>query len=301
MAIQQELWLDTIVDNLFADDSFLIKSVDLSAFVNGKTCHIPNAGATPGVSKNRSTLPSTVTKRTDTDGTFNINEFTTDPILIPKSDEIQLSYDKRSSVVRGSQGKLRNAVAEDILYGWLTGVAVDIPTTGGPTAITSPAHTPSATGTRKAMSRAEVLSVSTKMNQDDIPSTDRYMLLDAVMYNQLLSDMTEADKLMLVASANSQKGIIGQLYGINLMMRSRVAVAAVATLKDWAVAGAATDNAIGVAWHQDSVCRAMGDHKAFANEDDATYYGSICSFLILAGGSQFRGDKKGIYRIIQAA
>ena len=46
MAIQKELWQNTIIEGLFADNSFMSKAVNDDSYVNqGKKVHIPNAGA----------------------------------------------------------------------------------------------------------------------------------------------------------------------------------------------------------------------------------------------------------------
>ena len=50
MALQKEIWLNSIVEGLFADNSFLSKSFSADAFVYaGKSVHIPNAGGNPKV------------------------------------------------------------------------------------------------------------------------------------------------------------------------------------------------------------------------------------------------------------
>ena len=114
----------------------------------------------------------------------------------------------------------------------------------------------------------------TKFNNDDIPQEGRYLLLDAQMYSQLLNSLTENENTAFLASADAQNGILGKLFSFNIMMRSRAALYTAAKApKTWSTAGAATDLAAGLAWHEQSVCRALGEVKAFENEGDATYYG----------------------------
>lgn len=298
MALQTEIWLRHLVENLFSDNSAVSKSISLDAFANNKTVHIPNAGAAPAVKMNRSTFPASIVGRSDTDGNFSLQSFTTDPILVPNVDNIQLSYDKRQSVIGNSRNVLVDTIAEYVLGEWMKEKGVALPTTGSAVL----GHLPTATGNRKAMTRADVLTVANKFNADNIPSDGRFLLLDAYMYAQLLQDLSEADKANFVASANAQQGTLGMLYGFNLMMRSRVGKAnGAGAQQDWGVAGAAGDKAIALAWHRDSVCRAQGQHVLFAQEKDPTYYGDIISIEALAGGSKFRGDKKGIVTLVQEA
>lgn len=297
MAIEREVWLGHIVDNLFSDNSPITKSIDLTAFVQGKTCHIPNAGLLPGVVRNRSEFPGTVKKRTDTVSSFSLISFTTDPMLIPDNEKVQLSYDKRESVLRASKMQLQEAITDAILKQWLAEKGADISTTGAAT----PAHTPSATGNRKKLTRQDIRAAMTQMNKDNIPSSDRYLLLDAEMYDQLMEDLSETDKRMFDASANAQSGVLGNLFGFSVMMRAKVGVSATGgEQKDLSASGEATDLATALAWHEGSVCRANGEPQAFVSENDPQYYGDIMSFEALAAGAKYRADKKGIIRIIQA-
>lgn len=116
MAIQKEIWMAAIVEGLFASNSFLSKAFNADEYVNnGKIVHIPNAGAASGTKKNRTELPAKVTKRTDIDVTFPLDEYTTDPVLIPNADTVELSYDKRESVLRNDKLKLQDDVALDFI------------------------------------------------------------------------------------------------------------------------------------------------------------------------------------------
>src|SRR6056297_2189096 len=50
MAIQKEIWINSLVENLFADNQFMSKAFNADEFVNsGRTVHIPNAGSPSGV------------------------------------------------------------------------------------------------------------------------------------------------------------------------------------------------------------------------------------------------------------
>lgn len=101
MAIQREIWLNAIVEGLFASNSFMSKAFNADEYVNaGKTVHIPQAGRASIVVKNRKKKPADVGEREDADLTFALDEFTTDPITIPHAETVELSYDKRESVLR---------------------------------------------------------------------------------------------------------------------------------------------------------------------------------------------------------
>ena len=80
MALQVEIWVKSIIEGLFANNTFAARSVDHSEFVNEKTVHVPNAGAAPNVEKNRTVFPANVTERKDVDLTYQMDEFTVDPV-----------------------------------------------------------------------------------------------------------------------------------------------------------------------------------------------------------------------------
>lgn len=298
MALNVEIWIRSIVEKFWPNNSFVLQSVDHSDYVNGKTVHVPNAGAGAGITKNRSSYPAEVGSRTDYDLTYDIDKFEADPLLSQNLEEVELSYDKRTSMLQQSKENLRQAVIEDILHNWAKGVTNKITTDGS----AEDAHIPSATGKRKAMTKATVMEVKKKMDLDDVPAEGRCMLLDSVMYNQLLASLTDAEVVNFLAGANPETGVIGKYLGFEFYERSRaLKTAAGGTLKDWGKSEAATDNAAGLAWQKGCVSRAMGEVVAFENTKDATYYGDVFSFGMRAGGSPIRHDKKGVVLIYQAS
>ena len=299
MAIQKEIWLAAIVEGLFAQNSFLSKAFNADEFVlAGKKVYIPNAGAASGVSKNRTELPAAVTKRTDTAIDFSLDEYTTNPIHIPNADTVELSYNKRESVLRQDKLALQDEVALDFIYKWSPALGKCLRTTGSAVA----AHTPDGTGNRKAFTKADVLAAMTRFNQENIAQEGRYMMLDAVMYSQLLNDLTANENSAFLASADAQRGVVGRLHSFEIMMRANCALYTTAGVpKLWSAAAVATDNAAALAWHELSVCRALGEVVAFEKTGDPTYYGDIYSFLVRAGGRPMRSDGKGLLCIIQDA
>lgn len=296
MAVQKEIWQRTIIEGLFADNTFLSKAVNDDMYVNeGKKVHIPNAGAPSGVVLNRSELPATAQKRTDLDVDYTLNELTTNPIIIPYADMVELSYNKRNSVIDQDRKQIIFTAAEALLKAWLPAAANRVPTTGQGV----PAWTPSATGLRKKITPADVAALQLRMNADNVPQTDRYLLLDANMYQQLLDGMTQTQAIGFFQAADVKRGVMGMLYGFEVMVRSTVyRFAADGTIKDITAAGAATDLAGGLAWQRDSLSRALGEVIMFDRVDDPLYYGDVYSFLVRVGGAIRRYDKKGVYAIV---
>lgn len=296
MAINQEIWVKELVDNFWPDNSFVMRSTDHSAYVNGKKVHVPNAAGASGVTKNRSSYPASVSKRADTDLEYSLDIYEVDPMVVRDLEAVELSYDLRSSVMANNKMQLQNAVIEGILRAWVPSGVTAVATDGA----TEAAHIPTATGNRKGMTKATVLAVKKQMDKDDVPAEGRCMLLDAVMYNQLLGTMTDAEVVNFVAGADVASGVIGRYMGFDIYMRSKVLKTTnTGAIKEWSASAAATDSAAGLAWQTGCVSRAMGEVSAYESLKDATYYGDVLSFGMRAGGASVRNDKKGVILIYQ--
>ena len=302
MALNISIWQNTLVENFYPDNSFAIKSVDDSAYVKARKVIIPGAGKPSNVKRNRTVKPATVNTRTDNALEYEIDELTTDPIYIPDIDTVELSYDKRSSIISNDRTQLQNEAHVNLLERWGSGVPTTnvLLTTG---TVECAAHTSeTATGKRKCITKNDLLAIMKRMDADNVPEAGRYILLDAYMYADLLADLTESDKWMLQNSANAQKGIVGNLWGLNVMKRSKVLrVKSDKTLLSWDEDAVAGELAAALAWQEQSVSRALGEVKMFNSENNPMYYGDIYSFLLRTGGSVRRYDKKGIYLLAEAA
>lgn len=301
MAIQKEIWLNDIVANIFESNPHLGYAVNADQFVlQGKVVHIPNAGGKPGVVKNRTTLPASVTQRTDVDITFPLDEYTTDPILIPNADEYELSYDKRASVMGEQSSALSELVGKWFFRYWAPSAASSIIRTSGADVS---AHV--GTGNRKKLTVADVKRAKLLLDRAGIPADGRVIALDADLYDQFTDELTASQYRDFSQAYDAAKGVVGQLFGFTFLApRSSVLVytnAATPAPKDPGATGANSDNAAALIWHRDSVIRAMGENEFFENERDATYYGSIYSALVRAGGRIRRNDAKGVIAIVQEA
>lgn len=301
MAIQVEIWEKDIVEGLFADNAFLNFAYNADQYVlQGKVVHIPQAGASAGTTVNRSELPATVTQRTDVDITYAIDEITSDPVLIPNADTVELSYNKRTSVTEQMRKTMYEVSALNMLYRWAPSLGDRMIRTTGSAV---PAHLPSATGSRNALTLADVKKAQKQFNKDNVPSAERYLMVDAEMYDQLTNDMTANQNRDFLAAYDEKNGILGRIYGFNVIMRSQVmryTNAATPAKKAWSATGAATDNAAAICWQKQSVERALGDVKFFEKLGDPQYYGDIYSALIRLGGRIRRNDNIGVLAIVQA-
>lgn len=303
MAILTEVWARDIKEKLFPDDSFVMQSFSDDMWVNNKTVHRPQAGALPGVVINRSTYPGTLVRRPDADNSYNMDEVTTDPTHIPDIEEVEVSYAKRQSVLKGHIDALNLNIANQIAYRWLpSGASNILRTTGGNTA----ANTPGATGLRKKLTLADLFAAKTLFDDMEVPTEGRHILIPASMFNILTSD----EKQILMSSdfrgdATIKDGIYSNILTFNIHVRGRNNVprynnAGTPVAITPQTPGAATDNACALIWHKDFVAKAKGAVKVFSNIDDPVLYGSAFSALARCGGQKMYTDQTGVLAIVEA-
>lgn len=299
MAVNKEIWVDYIIGNLFKNNEFLNYAIDESQYVlQGSVVHIPQAGSPSGVKRNRKNLPATVTLRSDSDITYVLDEFTTDPRLIRDAEKVELSYDKIASVLSEDMMYLRQIIAEWMLYKWAPRVFINA--SGTATA----AHITGATGNRTTLTLQDLINAKVQMNKDDVPFEERFALIDTTMMNQLSADLKATSTRDYSVVYDPATGNIKKLEGFTLIERSSALVTSTGTSgviysPDDAIA--ATACGVALCWQKASVAKALGDVKMFDEVDSPTYYGDLYSFLSRMGGRVRRADNKGILGIRQVA
>jgi Phage capsid protein len=301
MGLERELWIATIMEELFKDNEFMNYALNDDDYVlAGKIVHLPQAGAASGVEKNRTTLPATIVRRADSDITYVLDEYTSNPILVTNLETIQYSYNKRESVLRQDMDNLKQAVAEWLLRSWAPSAGGSILRTTG-AAVTGMA--PSATGNRKGLTKEDLKKARLLMNKQNVPKSNRKALIPSDQMDFLLSDpdLLKRDSSM---ELDLKGGVVTRLYGFDLIERSSGLIynnAGTPVAKDPGAAEAATDNQGTLCWHPNFVRRAKGAIDFFERIGDPTYYGDIFSMLIMMGGRIARADQKGIVSIVEAA
>lgn len=305
MAIQKELWARDLAENIAPDNSAVLRSIDDSDYLEGRTVHLPQSGALPTVVVNRTSLPASTTTRTDTTVTYNIDEYTTDPVVLQNTERVEVSYDKRMSLLRDHVDAIQTRVAVGLLNTWAPNAAgLLVRTTGGLRPITVTGQT----GTRKAMTAAEFKEARRLMDRADVPKDNRLALLSADHYADLIGDV-ELAKMLNNAPLDLPSGAVGRLYGFDVYVRSSTLIydnAGTPQKKAVGAAVVATDNAASLFWHPSFVRRAFGNAmnggvEVFERERDPQFYGDVFSALVRAGGRARYTDGRGVVAVMEAA
>lgn len=301
MAVNVEMWRPDIVEALFKANPHARHAFDADEYVvGGAIVHIPQSGGGTTVERNRAVLPAPIVKRMDDTIVYPLDEYTTDPRLITDIDKKELSYDKRMSVITEETGALMEFVGDDLAYKW----AKDLPSTskflstGGAAAGTAPG----AAGNRKILTEGDLRKARALLSSQNVPKEGRYMMLSPNVLDHLMSD--NSLKYAFQQVVDLPEGVIGRLYGFNIIERSSVVVQGAGglsgTVKLPEAASATDDDDCVLFWQQSMVERAMGTVTIFDNPNRAEYYGDIVSFLIRMGGRNRRKDNKGVGLIVLA-
>lgn len=305
MALNTQVWTSDIKEKLFPSNSFMNLAINDDLFVENNRVNLANAGELPGVKRNRTTLPAAVVRRPDVDLGYDLDEFTSDPTLITNIDEVEVAYNKRQSVLKGHVDKLNLDIANWLLYHWLPTQSANIVRTTGATG--RPAFVTGATGNRKPLILDNVMSAKNIADDMDLPEDGRVLLMPATMYNELvLSEKASLTQLQSTGEAVVKSGMLEMLLGFRIIRRGKLNVpsytnAGTPVPRTPDAAALAAANAAALIWHPDFVRRALGMVKVFANEDDATMYGSVFSALVRASGQKAYSDETGVISIVETA
>ena len=307
MALIKEIWVSDVQEALNRNADFLPFSVDHSAYIAFGTVHVPQSGSNPTVVKNPATFPLAISERTDTDRTYALNQFALEPTLISNLDELQISYDKRQSVLGQQITTLTQRIGDEVAISWSATGAANIVGTTGSAVATSLA--PGATGTRKAVTLADIASLASKLDKDNVPRQNRKLLMSTDMFWELfqISDVIRASYNGFQNQPNVlANGIVAMLYGFEIMMRPVVSVYAntVTTPKAFGAATATTDNLACIAFHSTTVARALGSMTPLYDSGSngngkPEYLGSIFNMEVMLGSAILRADMKGVAALVQ--
>ena len=304
MAIQKEVWVQDIQDILFqTNNQFLRQSVNHDPFVTNKTVHIPQSGSLAAAVKNRSVFPASIQERTDTDLTYDLDDFTTDPVRIGNIDEIQTSYLKRRSVMLHHNNILRDIIAIEGIFNWASDTAANQVRTTGSTSTTN--LPPSATGSRKKLTVADLAEVAKAFDNQNAPEEGRFLMLPSAMYYEVftINDLIKSD---IIGELTLPKAALKKVLGLNIMKRSDAQAviydnSGTPVKQAIGSAGSANDNFGAIGWHMDFVSTAMGAISVFEEVQSPTLYGDVISSQVLIKSRILRTDEAGIVTLIQAA
>ncbi len=261
--VQKELWTDILMEGYYPKDDFLSWSRDLSEFVEYNTINLAEAGADPNLLIDNNTYPISVSQRTDTPKSIVLRTLDTDSTLVRNIEEMESSYSKMESVVRGHRNTLRKGSIQLACHFW----APQENTTFTPVI----AATGELVGGRRKLTFEDVLDIRAKLVQIDAD-------LDA--FAMTLNPLHEAD--LMAQDMKLYKDMItsGKLWGLRLFVNSQTPRFNATTGKKVAFQAVAadTDTISSFLWSKDEVMRADGDIDMFAKLKDPDTKADVINF-----------------------
>ena len=303
MAVNREIWLNYIAENLFEDNPHLDKCIDNSAGVNGYTVHIPSAGTAATVTRNNTSYPVAVTERSDNDAYYTIDSFQIGPIRLDNADQYELSYDKMRSVMNDFMMGLREEIGTWLNYKWAASASAYIVRTTGNALSTNLANS-TATGTRKVLLAYDLMMAAKALDDIPVPAQNRWAMLDTTMYYELLNDLKFGEFRRTVEEADLKRGIIPELFGFGILKRPTIFTytnASTPVVKAPGAAAATSDNRAAICWQADMVEKAMGSIDWWDTESAEHFTKDLIAAEIRFGGRKRRYDGAGVVSIVQAA
>lgn len=312
MALEIEVWNETIQEKLLQDNAFLTQVADVSSdnIINGTIVHLPQAGDPSGVVKNRTVFPAPVARRTDGEVLYKIDEYTTNPIWIKDAETKELSYDKRRSLLDQDVANLSEEVAEGMLTNFIVspvGTSTTLPTTSiletSGTAVAS--GLAGSTGNRKAYSLGDLQKLRNFLIKQKAWNEGNMNILltpDAAVQMFPAESAITATYMAAVTEGERRSGVMYKAQGFNIFVRSAVyTLATDKTFKAYGSVVSATDSEGIFAWNKNMLEKAIGTTEAFEDLKNPVYYGDIYSFLVRMGGRARRKNFEGLAVMKQAA
>jgi hypothetical protein len=298
MGVNREIWAREFAKNLFPDNSHISKMRNEDDKVSFKTVHRLQSGAVPTVLLDDTSVRIDATERADTVVKYDLHEFKTVPSSIKWSRQEWSSADVRADIQGDHVGQLDTRATDFITYAnAATGGANNniVRTTGG----ARPAGASLATGNRKAFTKTDLRKARALMNKMNVPKENRYCVLPAEFEDDLLSD-DQVLNSQFMNMGNLPEGVIGKLYGFNIMTRASVATYTTGLVpKSPFATGAATDHSAAFCFQTQFAAAALGAVKVFYNADDPNHHGDVFSAAIIAGGSKVYENERGIVCIVE--
>lgn len=313
--IQMEVWLPDIIKSLFKNNEFLMRAVNDSEYVNYKSVHKPQEAAGVDWVKNRvwGAAPSDATDRTDTILTYNIDEWTSELMRVLNIDTLQLSYNKRASVLDQMLKKGREIIADNMLYNWAGTTSNNILRTsgiqnndvsGGVVTTTYGHVNGTATGPRNVFGLYDMKRAFTHMANQNVGMSGWVMVMTPNRYQELLDDILISKYRNSTPELDLKTGIVDRTMNFDIYLRTTTTTytnAATPVRKAVGAAGAATDNDAVLFWSESAVCAAIGNNKLMYNPAQAAYGGDVMRGFIYMGGSKERESEIGVGAIVQGA
>lgn len=233
----------------------MIKSFD--QYVDNDVIHLVHVGVDPTVLINNTTYPLQIETLEDADKAVSLDKFQTRPTVITDDELYALSYDKIASVIE----RHREALDETKYAKAIHALAPEQHGTKTPVILTTGA--PAADGTRKTITRSDIIAMKKAFDDMRVPLNGRVL----VLCNDHVNDLLESDQKFADQYYNYTSGKISNMYGFEVYEYNECPFYDTTTKKKVAY-GASTEGKqhASVAFYAPRMMKANGTTKTYMSE-----------------------------------
>jgi hypothetical protein len=268
--LNKEIWINQVLEGFYPSTSWLTRSSDMSEHVENNTINLAEAGADPNVRVNNSSWPIPFAQRSDTPLALPLDTLDTENTLVRNVEEMETSYNKMESVVRGHRNALRDAQGVRASFHWAP--AQDgtytpiIPSTGA------------TVGGFKKTKLNDIIDLGQKFNALDAPAEGRILLLSTEALAHLQTEDVALFKALLSLAGNVSGPF--NLFGFTTYVYSKTPkYDSNGDIKPIGAAPAVGDvKCLAQAWVETEVMRAVGTTDLFERLNDPGERGDIVGF-----------------------
>jgi len=178
------------------------------------------------------------------------------------ADGIQSAQDKKAQFMLHAPGKFAGAIEDDLIAKLASAGSLDFD---------------SASATAGVFSIADIAKAKMKLDQNNIPLNDRYLLVNAEGM-ELLSSFTEFQNSQRTLSADAlQMGVVALIKGFQVIQQESSSLGTGATLKL-------------VAYHKEAVAYAIQDGVSFVEEKNEAYAQDFLALKAIFGSVSVDGS-----------
>lgn len=262
--LNKEIWINQILEKFYPNASFLTESRDFSEFVENNTINLAEVGVDPAVLINNSSYPIAINQRVDSPIALPLDVYDTENTLVRNAEQVELSYNKMESVVRGHRNALLTTMAKKAGHNW----SPDANTTNTPVFGT----TGSAVGGKLNISFDDLDKMQEKFNLMDMPEEGRILLLHPTHKTQLQKEDRVLYKALMAGELMSGFKVyntgLTPIYNKTTLVKAAYGAAA----------APATDTISSVFYFKEEVMRCDGDTTMFERLKDPEQRGDIIGF-----------------------
>jgi len=304
--ISRTVYSRELQKQLFPVSDFYRKSISETGLAaDAATFEIPNLGSVNEAKEDAPTvLPLKVVKSDDSKVNGTMKLLYCDPILIENEEAIVMNYSKRQNKQLQQAASLNAKAGDYAAYQWLPTLSANVVESTGSARAT---NVIGLTGTRKALTKADVLGIYNKllrMNAKQLPGA-LYGLLTADAYTDLLAIADFVDYEKIGRADMLAQGVIGKICGIEILVRSKNghigALFTSGNVRTKTITAASTNRPVNLFWHSGMVCHAESNVTTLINENDATYLGTVINSTVRFGAEKCREDQAGVLAIAEIA